>query len=318
MHDKLKSVKRTLRNALDYFPGLLKQRSRKAELSSERKHYSVNDILQDVDQMPIPDGAAVLVHSSLKSIGFVEGGPQAVVEALIKSVVDNRGGTLMFPTYSISGTMHNTLVEGYADGSGKFDVSKTPSNLGAIPEAFRNWPGVIRSVHPTHSFTALGPLAEELVATHHTCGTSFGRGSPMANLLNHDSWLLGLGTNLGNVTLYHCLEEIEDDFPFDVYTSDSPLPATCIDWENKEHHLSFSTHSTSVSKTRIDRPENSVIREFFTSQFEERAGLSWHQVCEARTWLVGVDKFYAESARLMREGVTIYTTESELRDGGFL
>ncbi len=140
----------------------------------------------------------------------------------------------------------------------------------------------------------------------------------MANMLDHDSWLLGLGTNLGNVTLYHCLEEIETDFPFNVYTDDSPLPVTCVDWDGREHALSFSTHSSSVSKTRIDRPENSAIRDFFTKQFEERAALSWHQVCEARSWLVSVEQFYAESARLMRSGVTIYTTEPELREKGMI
>src|SRR5690606_27894928 len=107
-----------------------------------------------------------------------DGGPQTVVDALIESIVRERSGTLMLPTYSINGTMRNTLLVGQSEGGIVFDVRSTPSNLGAIPEAFRRHPGVVRSVHPTHSFGAIGALAEELVAEHHTCGSSFGRGSP--------------------------------------------------------------------------------------------------------------------------------------------
>ena len=136
----------------------------------------------------------------------------------------------------------------------------------------------------------------------------------MARMLDHDGWLLGLGTNLGNVTMYHCLEEIEDDFPINVYTADSPLTVKCRDWDGNVHTLALKAHDGSVSKTRIDRPENAAIRDFFTGQFEKQAGLEWHQVCQAKTWLVSTSRFYAEAARLMRDGVTIYTSDSQLRE----
>ncbi len=308
----LSELKRTIKAVIDFIPSRVRSKRRVRDLSEERVHVTSDDIERDLDSMPIPNGAVVLVHSSLKAIGFVEGGPQAVVQAMVRSIVDKRNGTLVFPTYSINGTMYNTLVMGGEGGDVVFDVTTTRSNLGALPESFRNWPGVRRSVHPTHSFSALGPLAEELTGSHHTCGSSFGTGSPMAKMLDHDGWLLGLGTNLGNVTMYHCVEEIEDDFPFNVYTSDSPITVQCRDWDGNAHTLSLSAHDGSVSKTRIDRPENKAIRDYFTSQFEKNAGLEWCQVCEARTWLVSTRGFYDETARLMRDGITIYTTEAEL------
>lgn len=307
------SLKRRIRAVIDFVPDRLRKKRRAKTLSNERVHVTASDIERDLAAVPIPNSAIVLVHSSLKAIGFVEGGPQAVVQALINSIVKKRNGTLVFPTYSINGTMYTTLATKAADDEVTFDVSKTQSNLGALPESFRNWPGVRRSVHPSHSFAALGPLAHELVDSHHTCGSSFGRGSPMANMLDHDGWLLGLGTNLGNVTMYHCLEEIEDDFPFNVYTPDSPFAVSCRDWDGNVHKLELKAHEGSVSRTRIDRPENAAIRDFFTGQFEANAGLEWYQVCEARTWLVSTRRFYDEAARLMRDGVTIYTTESQLR-----
>lgn len=138
----------------------------------------------------------------------------------------------------------------------------------------------------------------------------------MADMLEHESWLLGLGTNLGKVTMYHCLEEIEKDFPFNVFTADSPLSVNCKDWHGQVHRLNLNAHDGAVSKTRIDRPENEAIREFFTKRFENHADLSWHQVCQANTWFVSARKFYDESARLMRDGITIYTRESELIERG--
>jgi aminoglycoside N3'-acetyltransferase len=249
----------------------------------------------------------VLVHSSLKALGYVEGGPATVVEALVDVFVEQNAGSVMLPTYSIDGTMHTTLLTGAV-----FDVRTTPSNLGAIPEAFRRHSDAVRSIHPTHFLAAIGPDARWLVEEHHTCGTSFGTGSPMAKTLDRHSYLLGLGTNLGNVTYYHCLEEIEPNFPVNVFTADSPISVECRDYEGRLHRLDIRAHDRSVSRTRIDRPENASIRNFFTRWFEGHGDLQWFQVGEAKCWLIRVDSMYGEAKRLMERGITIYATTSEI------
>jgi aminoglycoside 3-N-acetyltransferase len=307
-----KRLKEALRPLLCYLPDRFAAQRRQRELAGSRRHVTAADLRADLDRLPLPGRPVVLLHSSLKAIGFVEGGPQAVVQVLVDSVVDGRGGTLLVPTYSIAGTMYATLRQGAA-GDVCFDVATTPSNLGAIPEAFRHHPGVLRSVHPTHSFAALGPLAHDLVDGHHTCGSSFGTGSPMERLLHHESWMLGLGTTLGNVTLYHCLEDIEPDFPFRVYSEDSPFAVRVRDAAAAVHTMRVSAHNGQVSRTRIDYPQSSAIRGFYTAWLEHHGGLTWHQVGEARSWLVSARRLYEESAKLMRQGITIYTTEAELR-----
>ncbi|NJS39886.1 MAG: AAC(3) family N-acetyltransferase [Rhodobacteraceae bacterium] len=60
-----------------------------------------------------------------------------------------------------------------------FDAKRTPSEMGLLTELFRRAPGAKRSLHPTHSVTALGPLAEQLTATHHQATTPSGRGTPL-------------------------------------------------------------------------------------------------------------------------------------------
>ena len=287
---------------------VLHKRRRRAEIKATRPTVSTERIVEDIEALPVDAGAVVLVHSSLKAIGFVDGGAEAVVEALIGGIVDGKQGTVMLPTYSIEGgSMWETLL---ADRV--FDVATTASNLGAIPEAFRRHAQAVRSVHPTHSFSAVGPDANWLIETHHKCSSSFGPGSPMAKLAEKDGYLLGLGTNLGRVTFYHCLEEIEDDFPIDVYSSDSPITVRCMGHAGESIEMTLLAHDTGVSKTRIDKAENSDIREFYTKRFEEQAGMTWHQIGEARCWLIRARAMYDECVHLMKRGITIYSTRQDI------
>lgn len=305
--DVSRLLKDALRPIVHYIPDYIRGRQRERQLKSARPLISNERLVEDLSRLPVDRGAIVLVHSSLKALGYVEGGPATVVEALVDVFVERNAGTVMLPTYSIAGTMHATLLTGEG-----FDVRTTPSNLGAIPEAFRRHPDAIRSIHPTHSFAAIGLDARWLVEEHHTCGTSFGTGSPMAKARDRHGYLLGLGTNLGNVTYYHCLEEIEPDFPVNVFTADSPISVECMDQEGRLHRLEVRAHDRNVSQTRIDRPENHGIRNFFTRWFEGHADLQWFQVGEARSWLIRAGSMYREAKLLMKRGITIYTTTSEI------
>jgi len=260
-----------------------------------------------LEALPIASGAVVLVHSSLKSIGFVEGGAQTVVDALIASIVEQRGGTLLLPTFSIDGTMHQTLASGRT-----FDARTTPSNLGAIPETFRRQAPTRRSLHPSHSFGAIGSQAEALVAGHHTAGSNFGRGTPMGNLLDRPAYLLGLGSDIGHVTFTHVVEDVESDFPLRVY-ADALFEVDCVDAAGTTHRMNLPAHAPGeMQRRRIDHPDNGFLRNFFARWFEAHADLTWHRVGEARCWLVPADAMYREFAALMRQGVTIYARLEEI------
>ena len=97
-------------------------------------------IKEDLSALGLRKGDAVLVHSSFKSMGAVEGGIATFVEAILSVLGDT--GTLIVPTL--------TFVE-VSETNRVFDYEKSKSCVGAISEIVRLMDGAKRSINPTHS-----------------------------------------------------------------------------------------------------------------------------------------------------------------------
>jgi aminoglycoside 3-N-acetyltransferase len=90
-----------------------------------------------------------------------------------------------------------------------------------LTEIFRRSPGVVRSLHPTHSVAAWGADAAAMVAGHEDAKTPCGTGSPYMRLLEHDGKILFLGATYDSMTFWHAVEElIEGDMPFSPFTAE--------------------------------------------------------------------------------------------------
>ena len=147
------------------------------------------DLRRDLRALGLKAGDEVAVHSSLSTIGWVEGGPETVVDAL-RAVVGQEG-TIVVPTFTVS----------YAK-SQPFDPKRTPSQTGAVTEALRTHPDTHRSTHPTHSVAALGAAAAGLTAEH-PLDASLGPDSPLDRLARRGGRILLLGVgHEGNSTLH--------------------------------------------------------------------------------------------------------------------
>ena len=64
----------------------------------KRKLVTPDDMKNALKDIGVQKGQAVMVHTSLSSLGYVCGGAQSVIEALLESVGDE--GTIMMPTQS--------------------------------------------------------------------------------------------------------------------------------------------------------------------------------------------------------------------------
>ena len=180
---------------------------------------SQKDLVTDLIGLGLESGDVVIVHTSLKNIGYVCGGAQTVIEALIEVV--GLDGTIMMPTQSWKNLDPETGVHWDVDESEwdkirenwpAYDKNITPTNtMGAVAEMFRQWPGSIRSDHPARSVCAWGKYAEYLTKEH-TLSNIFGEGSPIAKLYELDAKVLLLGVGYDKNTSIH-LADSRAEYP---------------------------------------------------------------------------------------------------------
>ncbi len=183
------------------------------------KPITKQDIRQAFDTLGIHPGQVMMVHTSLSAIGYVCGGAQTVIEALVEAVGPE--GTIMMPTQSWKNLdpedgVHWTVPEEYwqiiRDNWPAYDKKITPTNtMGAVAEMFRLWPGAVRSDHPARSVAAWGKHAEYLTIDH-DLSNIFGEGSPIGKLYELDGDVLLIGVDYDKNTSIH-LADVRATYP---------------------------------------------------------------------------------------------------------
>ena len=203
------------------------------------------DLLNQLKDMKIKQSGTLLVHSSLKSMGQVEGGAETVLDALSDYMAD---GLLVLPTHTWN----------YINGDNpRFYVEDSPSCVGILPELFRKRPGVIRSWHPTHSVAALGRDAVEFTVGDEQFDTPCARGSVWGKLLDLKAQIILVGVDLRRNTFIHGIEEWVD-IPGRMTDTHEMLytvlaDGTEISVPSRRHcGLSWSEHFWKVENTLIE------------------------------------------------------------------
>lgn len=168
-------------------------------------------IEEDLRELGVRAGKAVLVHASLRSVGKMENGASTLLDALRNVVGEN--GTILVPAFRNPHSPFFTATE---------DWDTPPADtvtVGAFAEWVRQQSEAFVSHHPVYRFAAIGANAEFLTRDapfHHPLGSE----SPLSRLhqINGDILLLGvnhtvnislhLAENWANLVLLHHAEEI--------------------------------------------------------------------------------------------------------------
>ncbi|ERJ10891.1 aminoglycoside N(3)-acetyltransferase [Haloplasma contractile] len=174
-------------------------------------------IKNQLTNLGIVKGDHVIVHTSLKSIGYVVGNHPTVIKALIEQVSET--GTIVMPAHSGDNSnpdnWQNPPVPRewcaiLKDEIPAYDPSITPTyHIGVIPESFRTYPGVVRSNHPQFSFSAWGQNKYEVIEPHKN-HYGLGINSPLGRLYKMNAKILMIGTDYETCTALHLAEYMAD------------------------------------------------------------------------------------------------------------
>jgi aminoglycoside 3-N-acetyltransferase len=187
--------------------------SEKQTINQTSSPNTILSLKNDLHKLGVKNGDILLVHASMKAIGWVSGGPQAVIQSLMDAITEE--GTLIFQTHSptlsdpvewenppVPKKWHKTIRETMP----AFNPNKTPSTyLGVLPELFRKFPDVYRSYHPAFSMSAWGKQADE-ITKQHDLAYPLSDSSPLGQAYQRGAKVLLLGVGYDSNTSFHLAE----------------------------------------------------------------------------------------------------------------
>ncbi len=209
----------------------------------EGKIITLDKLEKDLKAAGIKKGDILVVHSALSKIGFVDGGAETVIQALINSVGDT--GHILMPT-----SPNHSFQLDYIQQNKVFDVLNSPSAMGKITEVFRTKFDTVRSCNPTEPFSCWGHNKNWFVEGHFGKKTPYQPDSPLGKVAQSGGKVIFIGVTLNNAgTILHLLEDAVEDFKFPVYYH-KEFEYTIITSDGVEHHFKTKVHNPVFSKKR--------------------------------------------------------------------
>ncbi len=244
-----------------------------------------------IDKLGLGQGQTVFIHSAISKMNL--GFPVFKVLNILQEVTGAEG-TLLFPAWQYQGSADEYLKQ---HPNAVFDVAKTPTAMGLLPELVRRHPGAVRSLHPTTSIAAIGKHAEELLSTHHLSLQPCGIQSPYYKMIPLHARIIGLGEKTVSLSFVHCVEDaMQGRFPMQTL-EEQPVRLNVIDKER--HSLEIETYLPSKNIQQRDIP--GFMKKHITS--DACRSIKFHGV---NYFTVDAMLLFSEMQTLAENGVTIY------------
>jgi len=176
----------------------------------------VGQLRGDLARLGLPIGGSVLVQVSMRQIGWLDGGADALLDALRAAVAPD--GTVVAPTQTAN---NSTTTREFREAARQLDAAGRQAledaiagyepatsvsyRMGRFAEAVRTCPGAVRSGHPQTSFSAVGPAAQWLMAVH-DLDSHLGERSPLARLYESAATVVLIGRQFAFFAGFHLAE----------------------------------------------------------------------------------------------------------------
>ena len=186
--------------------------------------FTKDELKNEMRGMGLKASDTVVIHSSMRTIGEVEDGPNGVIDAFCAYL---RDGLFIVPTH----TWDDVTPE-----NPYYDVRTSVPNIGVIPRtaAFRK--DGVRSLHPTHSVWAHGADAAEYVRNEENALSPTPKGFCWDKLADRNAKILLIGVGNDKNTFIHSIEE-RLQLPDRI--SDKPYDIRIVDGEGRSYTHPF-------------------------------------------------------------------------------
>lgn len=196
----------------------------------------------------------VIVHASLKPFGYIHGGAEAVLDAMLASF-----HSIIIPTFTYKteiipdmGPPNNGMIYGSGDKKNKMaepfhqDMRADPL-MGILPETLRNHPSAIRTSHPILSFAGINAGATLFTQT------LYEPLDPIGALGQQDGWVVLINVDHTSNTSIHYAEKLAGRKQFtrwalvDNRVVECPnYPGDSMGFQAIEEYLKLDTHRVEV------------------------------------------------------------------------
>lgn len=163
--------------------------------------FTKEQILSQLNSLQVSSGRPVIIHTSMRAVGEVEGGAKTLLDALIERFTCN-DGLLIVPTHTWANFEDEKDII--------LDKTALTTCTGALSNVALNDKRSVRSLNPTHSVAVFGNKKEQFARLDDNVNTPCSPSGCYGKIIDSDGYVLLIGVGQEKNTLLHCVEEILD------------------------------------------------------------------------------------------------------------
>jgi aminoglycoside 3-N-acetyltransferase len=246
------------------------------------------------EDLGLKKGSVVFIHSAVDNLNL--GFPFYRILPILLDIVGEEG-TLAFPCWHF-----NYRAEDYLKKNEIFDVKKSPSVMGILPELARRMKNAKRSLHPLNSVVAVGKYADELTKDHISTEFPSDENSPFYRIMNYNGIIIGLGVSTYNLSFVHCIEEtMKEKFPVKTLT-DEIFETRVINHDGETIMVKTRAAYSQIKYRNIERFIKKYIPQEICCDFKMN-GVKYYKANSR--------ELYNKMEELALKGITIYTNKAK-------
>lgn len=259
-----------------------------------RKKYTSDDFIEKLKTMGIKKGSNIFIHSSWDAFFNYIGTEEELIQALLELIGPE--GTLAMPAYPL-------LRKGKP-----FDIRKSVTKAGLLAEAFRQYPGVKRSINAEHSVCAIGPLSDYLLSEHQKSLISTDKKSPYYKIcvegnfkvisLGLTSYFIGTIIHVPTSTMYDTIPYFKKIYDFEI-----KYKVDYIDYDNN-----LKTYYNYNVGSKVPRRGDYFYARYFVNRYFSKSIFDNSKISNLTISIYDAAMTYQTLADLAQRGKFIYLT----------